>query len=104
MDSMTFNAVVLPLYATLILPNLIRNRKSGEYIGFSNIKVGLHLVFLVVLESYMFIFNHGFGFTTVLRIFGITALPIIGAFVFVKYSHKSMYGGEFSRNKNKGSS
>lgn len=103
MDSITFNAVLLPLYATFIIPSVIRIKKSGEYRGFCNIQVYLHLAFLIALESYFYLSKFGFGPITVLRILGTTALPFIGAYVFVKYSHKSLYGEEFSRHKKKSS-
>jgi len=32
MDSIAFNAVVLPIFAIMLIPNAIRNRKSGVWV------------------------------------------------------------------------
>ncbi len=103
MDSIAFNAVVLPIFAIMLIPNAIRNRKSGVYLGYLNVYVLVYLAIIFALESFFLIDKFGFGFITLLRIVGITAIPFIGAYVFVKYSHKQNYGVEFNRNNKKGS-
>ena len=103
MDSITINAVVLPLCAVMLIPDAIRKRKTGEYLGFLNLNVLAYLLAILSMESFFLIDKFGFGFITVLRILGITAMPFIGAYAFVKYSHKQNYGEEFSRNNKKSS-
>ncbi len=103
MNSIAFNAAVLPIFAIMLIPNAIRNRKSGVYLGYLNINVFVYLVIIFALETFFLIDKFGFGIITLLRIVGITAMPFIGAYVFVKYSHKENYGVEFNRKKRNGS-
>ncbi|MFT6295919.1 MAG: hypothetical protein ACJATW_002207 [Glaciecola sp.] len=101
MNYIYLNATILPLLAMMFISDAIRDKETGTYLGFINIKVVIYLVGVFSVESYFFTSDFGISLTTLGRIFAVTSMPFIGAFVFVKYSHKERYGVEFSRKKKK---
>jgi hypothetical protein len=100
MNYIYLNATILPLLAMMFISDAIRDKKTGAYLGFRNIKVAIYLVGVLIVESYFFTSDFGISLTTLGRIIMVTLMPFIGAFIFVKYSHKERYGVEFSRKKN----
>lgn len=101
MNIITLNAAVLPILTMIFISDSIRDRKSGLYLGFKNRSTALYALGILAVESYFFISDFGVSFMTLLRILAVTAMPFIGAYVFVKYSHKQNYGVEFGQTVKK---
>jgi hypothetical protein len=93
------NATILPLLAMMFISDAIRDKNTGAYLGFLNLKIALYLAGVLAVEIYFFVTDFGISLTTVGRIIVVSLMPFIAAFVFVKYSHKERFGVEFSREK-----
>lgn len=85
---------LLPLFATWFIPNSIRDQRTGEYLGLNNVNARLCLVLVIALECWNVLRNYEFGMEAVLRIMVCVALPFIGAYLFVKLTHKKLFGRE----------
>lgn len=96
MDIYITNGVVLPLFATWFIPNTIRDPNTGKYKGFKNKIILLHVIFLVMLESYLVLDMFGMSLLSISRIIFSTSIPFIGAILFVKFTQKSRFGNEFT--------
>lgn len=101
-DPIYLNAAVFPLMATMFIPDAIRDRKSGEYKGLLNKTVVAYAIAVFAIEGFFTIDKFGFSFTTILRVIGVSLMPFIGGYVFVKYSHKQLFGEEFDPKNKKG--
>lgn len=103
MNPMFLNAALLPLIATLVIPEVLRDRKTGEFRGFGSPAFLFVVIVLLALESYFLIGKFGFSGITMLRAFAITALPVAGGILFMVYSHKENFGRAFRFSKREGS-
>tara|TARA_B110000977_G_scaffold189043_1_gene258013 strand:- start:598 stop:861 length:264 start_codon:yes stop_codon:yes gene_type:complete len=83
----------------MFISDAIRDKNTGAYLGFLNLKIALYLAGVLAVEIYFFVTDFGISLTTVGRIIVVSLMPFIAAFVFVKYSHKERFGVEFSREK-----
>mgnify|MGYP000627311796 CR=1 FL=1 len=102
MDHIWFNAMVLPLFTVALIPTAIRNRKTGEYLGFLNINILVYILTLIILQSFFMINEFGFGIEAAVRAIAITVLPFPLGYAYVALTHKQQYGEPFDRNKKKG--
>tara|TARA_B110000208_G_scaffold191118_1_gene256919 strand:- start:365 stop:673 length:309 start_codon:yes stop_codon:yes gene_type:complete len=93
------NATILPLLAMMFISDAIRDKNTGAYLGFLNLKIALYFAGVLAVEIYFFVSDFGVSLTTVGRVIGVSLMPFIAAFVFVKYSHKERFGVEFNRKK-----
>ena len=96
MNPSFINAAILPFLAIVFIADAIRDRKSGKYLGYFNRNVYMLAFMVVCLETYLFINKFGLSFITIGRIASVSALPFIGAYFFVKFTHKENYGTEFN--------
>lgn len=94
MDPFMLDALIVPLFVTWFIPNSIRDITTGEYLGMNNDKVRLCILLLFLLESWTMLQRHDPGLLTALRIGFCVALPILGAHLFVKLTHKKLFGRE----------
>ncbi|MDA1372957.1 MAG: hypothetical protein O2971_19695 [Proteobacteria bacterium] len=99
MNPIYLNAAVLPLFATWFIPEAIRNRKTGEYLGFRNRTVAMHFILILCMESFFLIEKYGLNLDAGFRVLSISAMPFLGALVFVKYTQKELYGNEIKFTK-----
>ena len=99
MDITYINAVVLPLFATWFLPVSIRDRKTGKYLGIVNKRVAGLVLLLLCIETVLVVQQHGVSSYSMNSIALYVAMPIVGAFVFVKYTHKELFGNEIKFTK-----
>lgn len=88
----SLNAIVIALFITLFLPTALRDSKSGTIRKFTDPKVLLQLALLVVIESYLLIYNLGLSQSTIVRIVFSVLLTIAGALLFIKFTHKQLFG------------
>lgn len=88
MDIHAFNAILLPLLATWTLPSIVRNKETGQYLGFFNVKLVAMFIGILLMEIVLLIDHLGYDNLTLLRAFVIAILPFLGAYVFVKYEKK----------------
>ena len=99
MNYIYLNATILPLLAMVFISDAIRDKNTGAYLGFVNFKIALYVAGVLAVETYFFVSDFGISLKTAGRIIGVSSMPFIVAFVFVKYSHKERFGVEFSRKR-----
>ena len=99
MDISTFNAIVLPLFATWFIPVAIRDKTTGTFLGFQNKQFYLLLIILVCIETVILVDFYGLSREAFWRIITYVSMPIVGALVFVKYTQKQLFGNEIKFTK-----
>ena len=92
MNLTIFTPMLMAILGVWIIPNAIRDEKTGRYLGLLNRKVALCAVFLVWVQSIVILEKFDPGLEALLRILFTVSLPFLGALVFVKYTHKMTYG------------
>lgn len=92
MNPIYLNAAVLPLMATIFIPDAIRDRKSGQYLGLLNRNLLFYFIAIFCVECVLMFAEFGLNLTSIVRATGITFFPFVGAYIFAKYSHKENYG------------
>ena len=96
MDIYITNGIVLPLFVTWFIPNAIRDSRTGEYRGFKNAIVLTQLALLLGFEGVLILNEFGMSYLSLLRIAFSIILTFSLALIFVKLTHKKLFGNEFS--------
>ncbi len=103
MDIVTINAVLLPWFAIVFVPNAIRDKETGKYLGFRNTKVLILLLALASIEAVLVFTVFGINGLSIARWIFNTALPFVLALVWLAYTQKRHYGNEFKMKLDKSS-
>ena len=96
MNSVWANAVILPFFATFVIPTTLVERPSGKWKGFLQWPILAEFVFLVWLQIWMafLVENRDVNLDAIGDVAFAIFAPFIGAIIFVKYSHKELFGKE----------
>lgn len=87
---------MLPWFAIVFIPNAIRDKKSGCYLGFKNRNTVVIALTLFVIQCILVIAEFEFSALSLARILFNTGLPFVLAIVWLALTQKRMYGNEFS--------
>ena len=96
MNIYVINAIVLPLFVTWFIPNVIRNPKTGEYRGFKNKLVAVQALVLIFFESNLLISEFGISILTIARIVFSVGFTFCMALLYVNFTQKELFGNKFS--------
>ncbi|NKB34811.1 MAG: hypothetical protein GKR91_17080 [Pseudomonadales bacterium] len=102
MDPIWINAAILPWITVAMIPIAIRDRKTGEYLGFINPNTVFYFFTLLILQLVFMTGKFGMGLEAIVRAVAISILPFPLAYTYVVYTHKQLFGEPFVRNKKKG--
>jgi len=102
MNPLILNAAVLPLFATIFYPDAFRDRNTGEFFGFFNLKAIIYFVSIFAVELVLVSDEFGLNLTTLLRVTLISLLPFLGGVAFTFYSHKRNFGVSLDVSRKKG--
>ena len=94
MESIFLFAAISPLIMTMVIPDILRDRETGEFKGFLQWKVAVLLVVLTVLEGcrLLYLEDRPLNWETLDFLVTGVAVIFIGGVLFVKYTHKELYG------------
>lgn len=102
MDPIWINAVMLPLFSVALIPTAIRNKETGQYLGFLNSNILTYAIFLLLVQLFFMIYKFGFGMEALIRGIGIAILPFPLGYAYVILTHKELFGKSFERPNKKG--
>lgn len=96
MDIVTINAILLPWFAIVFIPSAIRDKQTGNYLGYKNTNVLVLALTLISIQSILVLAEFGFSELSVARILFNTALPFVLALVWLALTQRKLYGNKFS--------
>ena len=99
MEFYYLNAAILPLLATVFIPDAIRDSKTGKYLGLFNRSMAIYFMAILAMQLFISLQYREFGWRALEITVSTTLLVFIGAMIFVKYTNKKRYGVEIRFSK-----